>query len=108
MGAKVQQRNGQKTIPFHTPEVMLQVDGANVPPIILVGGDTWFDSVGTAIEVYKKFNVHSTFLTKNIMYLYPMGALHSVLQARFPKSVGHWVVFTAKIASIDFTHTARV
>ena len=30
-----------------------------------------------------------------------MEALHSVLKAQFPKPVGHWVVFTTKIAGID-------
>ncbi len=64
-------------------------------------GDAWFGSVDTAIEVYKKFNVYSTFVIKNNTYLYPMEALHSVLKARFPIPVGHWVVFTIKIAGID-------
>ena len=111
MGAEVQQRKsyfgdnsivpGQQTIPSHTAEVMRQVDGANVPPNGWVGGDAWFGSVSSAIEVYKKFNVHSTFVIKNNTHLYPMEALHSVLTARFPKPVGHWVVFTTKIAGVD-------
>ena len=78
MGAEVQQLKiyfgdnsvvpGQQTIPSHTVEVMHQVDRDNAPPNGWVGGDTWFGSVGTAIEVCKKFNVHSTFVIKNNTY----------------------------------------
>ena len=91
MGVEVQQHKtyfgdnsivpGQQIIPSHSAKVMRQVDGANVPPNGWVGGDAWFSSVGTAIKVYKKYNMHSTFVIKNNTYLYPMEVLHSVLKA---------------------------
>ena len=74
MGAEVQQCKkyvgensvvpGQQTIPSHTAEVSRQVEGAHIPPNGWVGGDAWFGSVSTAIEVFKKFNVHSTWIIK--------------------------------------------
>ena len=110
MGAEVQQRKkyfgensvvpGQQTIPSHTAEVLRQVEGAHIPPNGWVGGDAWFGSVSTAIEVFKKFNVHSTWIIKNNTYLYPMEVLHSILQARFPKPVGHWVVLKSTVQGV--------
>ena len=111
MGAEVQQRKkyfgdnsvvpGQQTIPSHTAEVLRQVEGAHIPPNGWVGGDAWFGSVGTSIEVIKKFNVHSTWIIKNNTYLYPMQALHSILHARFPKPVGHWVVLKSMVQGVQ-------
>ena len=39
------------TIPAHTAEVLCLVGGANIPEGGWVGGDSWFGSVTTAIEV---------------------------------------------------------
>ena len=95
MGAEVQQRKkyfgensivpGQETILSHTAEVLRQVEGAHILPNGWVGGDSWLGSVSTAIEVYKKFNVHTTWIIKNNTYLYLMAALHAILHARFPE-----------------------
>jgi len=41
----------KSTIPAHTAEVLRLVEGANIPEVGWVGGDSWFGSVTTAIEV---------------------------------------------------------
>ena len=45
------------TIPSHTSEVLRQVEGSNLSEGAWVGGDAWFGSVTTAVEVYNKFKV---------------------------------------------------
>jgi hypothetical protein len=61
---------------------MRQVKGAGVPPGGWVGGDAWFGSVMSCVEVMKEFGVYSTFIVKNNTLYFPMAALHSVLSAR--------------------------
>ena len=110
MGAENQQKKkyygdnsivpGVDSIPSHTAEVLRQVEGAHIPPSGWVGGDAWFGSICTAIEVYKHFDVHSTWIIKNNTHLFPMESLRSVLLARFKKPVGHWVVFKATIQGV--------
>jgi hypothetical protein len=41
----------KSTVPAHTAEVLHLVEGANIPEGGWVGGDSWFGSVTTAIEV---------------------------------------------------------
>jgi hypothetical protein len=41
----------KSTIPAHTAEVLHLVDGAKIPKGGWVGGDSWFRSVTTAVEV---------------------------------------------------------
>ena len=52
-------------IKTHTVEVLRQVEGAGVVKGGWVGGDAWFVSVASCIEIMKKFKVHSTFIVKN-------------------------------------------
>ena len=66
-----------------------------------VGGDAWFGSIMTAVEVKKRFGVHSTFIIKNNRTFFPMRALKSVLDARYgERPAGHWVVFTTEISGV--------
>ena len=44
-------------------------------------GDSWFGSVLSAMEVKTHFDVHSTWVIKQNMDMFPMQALHSVLKA---------------------------
>jgi Transposase IS4 len=85
----------------HTAEVMRQVKGANLVRGGWVGGDAWFGSVMTCIELMKEFGVFSTFIVKTHTLFFPMAALHSVLSARHGnKPAGHWVTMTTTIDGI--------
>ena len=84
-----------------TAEVLRQVDGAEVVKGGWVGGDAWFGSVMTCVEVMKRLGVHSTFIIKNNHSMYPMQALMGVLKARFGKRpAGHWVTFRTEIGGV--------
>ena len=66
-----------------------------------VGGDSWFGSVLTAVEVMRRFGVHSTWTIKQNSHLYPEAPLHAILKARFDdRPAGHWVVMRATIGGI--------
>lgn len=88
-------------ITAHTAEVLRQVQGANVVEGGWVGGDSWFGSVATAIEVRRRLNVHSTWIIKQNHKLFPKQALSAVLKARHgDRPAGHWVVMRAEIAEV--------
>jgi hypothetical protein len=91
----------REDIPAHTAEVLRQVSGAGVTEGGWVGGDAWFGSVCTCVEVMKRMKVYSTFIVKNNRYLFPMEALHAVLKARHgSRPAGHWVVMTTEISDV--------
>ena len=92
---------GNKPITAHTAEVLRQVEGAGIPTGGWVGGDSWFGSVASAVEVYKRFGVHSTFIIKTNVQFYPMQVLCAILRARHgDRPAGHWVVLKTKIADV--------
>lgn len=85
----------------HTAEVLRQVKGANVGQGGWVGGDAWFGSVATAVEVMKTFGVHSSWIIKNNHAFFPMPILHAVLKARYEgRPAGHWVVMSTTISDV--------
>ena len=85
----------------HTAEVLRQVEGAGLPVGGWVGGDAWFGSVMTAVELRKRLGVHSTFIVKNNKNYFPMEVLHSVLKARHGSHpAGHWVVMRAVVSHV--------
>ena len=59
---------GEPKVGAHTAEVLRQVEGAKLKPGGWAGGDAWFGSVMTAVEVKRRFGVHSTFIIKNNMH----------------------------------------
>ncbi len=86
---------------WHTAEVLRQVDDAKVEKGGWVGGDAWFGSVMSCVEVMKRHEVHSTFIVKNNHQLFPMECLLAVLKARYgTKPAGKWVTFRAEIAGV--------
>jgi hypothetical protein len=90
-----------QTIGAHTAEVLRQIENSGVIEGGWCGGDAWFGSVMTAVEVYRQLGVHSTFIVKNNHNMYPMQPLLAVLRARFGKRpAGHWVVFRAVIGEV--------
>jgi hypothetical protein len=85
----------------HTAEVLRQVKGAGVQAGGWTGGDAWFGSVMSCVELYKRLNVYSTFIVKNNRMFFPMVALNAVLKARHNKRpAGHWVVMRTTIADV--------
>jgi hypothetical protein len=61
-------------ISTHIAEVLRQVESAHLGANSWVGGDAWFGSVATCIEVYKQCGAHSTFIVKNNNQLFQMAA----------------------------------
>jgi hypothetical protein len=92
---------GNSPITEHAAEVLHQVEGAEIPEGGWVGGDAWFESVLSAVEVMVRFNVFSTWVIQQNTDFFPMHALHSVLTARYSKRpTGHWVVFQTTISGV--------
>jgi len=88
-------------ITAHTAEVLRLVDGAKIPKGGWVGGDSWFGSVSTAVEVMTKFGVNSTWIIKQNQHWFPMKPLFAVLKARFKdRPAGHWVTFHTTISGV--------
>jgi hypothetical protein len=86
-------------ISAHTAEVLCLVERANIPKQGWVGGDSWFGSVSTAVEVMNKFGVHSTWIIKQNQQWFPMKPLFAVLKANYKnKPAGHWVTFKSTIS----------
>jgi hypothetical protein len=73
---------GKQKMQAHVAEVLRQVEGAAVAEGGWVGGDAWFGSVMNCVEVMKRHKVHSTFVIKGHSLMFPMGVLHSVLEAQ--------------------------
>jgi hypothetical protein len=66
------------------------------------GGDPWFGSMVTALDVKKSLCVESTWIIKGNHIFYPTAALYAVLKARFrSKTAGYWVVMTTNIAGVE-------
>ena len=56
---------GMEEVKATPAEVLRQVEGSGLEKGGWVGGDAWFGSVMSCVEVYKRFGVHSTFVVKN-------------------------------------------
>jgi len=89
-------------ITAHAAEVLRQVEGAGLAAGGWVGGDSWFGSILTAVEVKRRFNVHSTWIIKQNSQLYPKKVLHAILKARHGENpAGHWIVMLATIGGVS-------
>jgi Transposase IS4 len=98
---------GMLEMPVHTAEVLRQCKGAGLEEGGWCGGDAWFGSVTSCVELKKRLNVHSTFVVKNNKHLYPMEVLHRILSARHgDKPAGHWVVMTTSISEVKLIAVA--
>ena len=88
-------------IPAHTAEVLHQVEGAGITEGGWVGGNAWFGSVTSAVEVKRRLKVDSMWIIKNNSTFFPKQALLSVMSARHGMHpAGTWVVFTSTIADV--------
>ena len=85
----------------HTAEVLRQCEKSQVKKGGWIGGDAWFGSIPTVVELMKKFGVHSTFIVKNNMQYFPGELLRAILLARHNKRpAGHWVVMKTVISDV--------
>lgn len=89
-------------VSYHTAEVLRQAEGANVLRGGWVGGDAWFGSIESCIELKKRLGLYSTFIIKQNVQYFPMKILHAVLVARHgSRPAGHWVVMQANIGGVE-------
>ncbi len=92
---------GNVYINVHASEVLRQVKGAGIPEGGWVGGDAWFGSVMSAVEVKKHFNVESTWVVKQNVDYFPVVPFCAVLKVLYgDRPAGHWVVFKTEISSV--------
>ena len=88
-------------ITAHTAEVLRLCKGAALEPGGWTGGDAWFGSVMSAVELKKRLDVFSTFVVKNHRPFFPMEVLFAILKARHGSHpAGHWVVMKASISGV--------
>ena len=67
-----------------------------------VGGDAWFGSIESCIELKRRCGVYSTFIVKQNIKYFPMQVLYKILLARHgSRPAGHWVVMQSKIADVE-------
>ena len=92
---------GNPPMPAHTAEVLRLCKGADMDVGGWTGGDAWFGSVATCVELKKRLGVFSTFVLKKQAQFFPKEVLHSILQARHgDRPAGHWVVMKAVISEV--------
>ena len=86
----------------HVAEVLRQVEGAQVPEGGWCGGDAWFGSVMSCVELMVRMKVFSTFIVKNNSLYFPMEVFYSILKARHGnRPAGHWVTMKATIGGVN-------
>ena len=69
-------------VSYHTAEVLWQAEGANFVRGGWVGGNAWFGSIESCIELKKHLGLHSTFIIKQNVQYFPKKILHFMLVAR--------------------------
>ncbi len=88
-------------VSYHTAEVLWQAEGANVVRGGWVGGDAWFGSIESCVELKKRLGLYSTFIIKQNVQYFPMKILHAMLVARHGSCPGgHWFVIKAKLGGV--------
>jgi hypothetical protein len=89
-------------ISAHTAEVIRLVSKSGLPDLGgWAGGESWFGSVITAVEVRKRFGIHSTWIIKKNQHCFPMRPLLAIHKARFKTHpAGHWVTMRTEIAGV--------
>jgi hypothetical protein len=89
-------------VSYHTAEVFRQAEDSNLVEGGWVGGDAYFGSIESCVELKRWLGAYSTFIIKQNVNYFPMKVLHAILTARCgPRPAGNWVVMTAKIGGVD-------
>ena len=65
----------------HTHEVLTQATDAEVPPGEHAGGNAWFGTVPSCLELKMRYGINSTFIVKT-NDIFSMIFLHRILLAR--------------------------
>jgi hypothetical protein len=91
-----------ENISYHTAEVLRQAENSNVIEGGWVGGDAFFGSVESCVELKRVLGLYSTFIVKQNVNYFPMKVLHAVLVARHgSRPAGNWVVMKSTIGGVD-------
>jgi hypothetical protein len=68
-----------ENISYHTAEVLRQAENTKVMEGGWVGGDAFFRSIESCVELKNVLGLYSTFIVKQNVNYFPMKVLHSVL-----------------------------
>ena len=91
-----------ENISYHTAEVLHQAKNSKVIKGGWVGGDAWFGSIESVVELHQVLGLYSTFIVKQNLNYFPMKVLHAILCARHgARPAGHWVIMKATIGGVD-------
>ena len=91
----------------HTAEVLRLAHGSALKEDGWCGGDAWFGSVMSCIELRTRLNVHSTFIIKGHTQYFPIHVLERILKVRHgSRAAGHWVTMRAVISGVPLTAIA--
>jgi hypothetical protein len=72
----------EEMVSYHTAEVLRQAENSTLVKGSWVGGDAWFGSVESCVELKRCLGIYSTFIVKQDLQYYPMKVLHVFLVAR--------------------------
>lgn len=88
-------------IQAHVAEVLRQAKSSKVAKGGWIGGDAWFGSVNSCVELMNMKGIYSTFIIKQNLNYCPTQVLHSILLTRHKtRPAGHWVVMKAVISGV--------
>ena len=91
-----------ENVSYATAEVLRQAEESKVEKGGWVGGDAWFGSIESCVELNRRLGLYSTFIVKQNVNYFPMQILHDILIARHgSRPAGHWVVMQANISGVD-------
>ena len=86
----------------HVAEYLRQAEGEKLQPGGWMGGDAWFGSIPTVVELFTRLDVFSSFIVKNKVQYFPKEVIYEILLARFgDRPAGHWVGMQANISEVN-------
>ncbi len=86
---------------MHVAEVLRQAETSHVVKGGWIGGDAWFGSVNSCVELMKIKGIHSTFIVKQNLNYCPTQVFSILLARHKTRPAGHWVVMKANISDVD-------
>ena len=72
-------------IQVHVAKVLRQAETAEVQKCGWVGGDAWFGSINSAVELKRRLGLYLTSIVKQNLNYNPVSVLRAVLQAWYPR-----------------------
>ena len=99
---------GRTKIVTHAAEVLRKVEDANVARNGWVGGDDWFGSAHSCVELRKISGVHSAFAIKNNKSFFPMKLFPKTIMTKHDnRHAGHWVVMETILPEVKLMVITR-